>query len=443
MNTQRPEWNDANNALVGNGVSMVTLYYLRRFFNFFEDLLSNTSITEIDISNELYDFFNKVLETFENNKDLLENSINDRNKKQILDALGLAGSHFRMHIYNHAFSGRKSSLSVTRLKEFISISKLFLEHSIRFNKRSDNLYHAYNLVTIYDDALTISNLSEMLEGQVAALSSGYLSANEVLDVLNALKESKLFREDQYSYLLYPNKKLKGFLDRNTIPKDAVSASKLMQELVNDGHVQIIQKDVNGDCHFNGNFKNANDVSAELNKLVGTKYETFLKTDRQKVLQAFEDVNKRVSRLAANIPLIRDNLSPLSFVDVPQDIYISALLAIYEFNRIDLMRDVFVWAYKRSASLYSATQQSLGNPDPFRMQYYSKIQSLIHYIVKSQFNKQKAHHYIAEEKCKVPSSDQEKLVQVIETELLDLHEGNIARYKLSLNDYKKWQTQWTS
>ena len=209
MNTQRPEWNDANNALVGNGVSMVTLYYLRRFFNFFEELL-DTTVNEVEISNELYDFFNRVLETFVNHKNLLSSSINATAKKNILDELGKAGSDFRTHIYNHAFSGRKTLLSLEKLKDFINISKSYLEHSIRANKRSDNLYHAYNLVTINDKSLTISYLSEMLEGQVAVLSSGYLSASEELDVLNALKKSKLFRDDQYSYMLYPNKKLKGF-----------------------------------------------------------------------------------------------------------------------------------------------------------------------------------------------------------------------------------------
>ena len=86
------------------------------------------------------------------------------------------------------------------------------------------------------------------------------------------------------------------------------------------------------------------------------------------LQPFEDVNKRVSRLVANIPLIRLNLSPLSFMDVPQKTYIQGLLAIYELNQIDLLRDVFIWAYERSSALYSATCQTLGEPDPFRLRY---------------------------------------------------------------------------
>ena len=290
MNTQRPEWNDANNALVGNGVSMVTLYYLRRFFNFFEELLATTSVDEVEISNEISEFFDKVLQTLENNKTLLSTSINDVDKKLILDALGQAGSDYRTQIYEHAFSGRKTSLAISKLKDFVSLSKSFLEHSIEANKRSDNLYHAYNLMTVNsDNSVSISYLSEMLEGQVAVLSSGYLNATQTLDVLNALKQSKLFREDQYSYLLYPNKELKGFLDRNTIPKEAVLSSELLKELESDGNVKIIEKDVNGEYHFNGNFKNASDVSEALALLSETKYKHLLESETPKVLKAFEDV----------------------------------------------------------------------------------------------------------------------------------------------------------
>jgi len=222
MNTQRPEWNDANNALVGNGVSMVTLYYLNRFFNFFEELLETSSTAEVEVSNEVLSFFNSVLNTFDKHKGLLSSSINDTDKKVILDALGNAGSDFRAQIYSHAFSGRKSNLSFDRLKKFVRLSKSYLEHSINANRRSDNLYHAYNLMTVNsDNSISISYLSEMLEGQVAVLSSGYLDGKETLKVLDALKQSKLFRKDQYSYLLYPFKELKGFLDRNTISEDAV------------------------------------------------------------------------------------------------------------------------------------------------------------------------------------------------------------------------------
>lgn len=289
MNTQRPEWNDANNALVGNGVSMVTLYYLRRFFNFFQEVLKENSTQEVEISNEVLEFFNRVYDAFETNKGLLKGAINDKNKKKILDAVGMAGSDFRTQIYEQAFSGRKSLLSMDKLSKFVDVSKSFLEHAIKANKREDNLYHAYNLMTVNkDDSVSISYLYEMLEGQVAALSSGYLSSQEVLDVLNAMKTSKLFRPDQYSYLLYPNKELKGFLDRNNVPADSVLSSTLLMKLINDGNVRVIEKDINGEFHFNGSFKNAEDLSEALDVLP-EEYSSLLESDRQKILDIFEDV----------------------------------------------------------------------------------------------------------------------------------------------------------
>lgn len=289
MNTQRPEWNDANNALVGNGVSMVTLYYLRRFFKFFEDVLGNTSIKEVAVSNEILDFFKTVLNTFESHQNLLKGPINDVDRKTILDNLGEAGSLYRETVYQYSFSGDKTQLSIEALIKYVSISNEYLEHSIKANKREGGLYHAYNLMTAEDNGVSISYLSEMLEGQVAVLSSGYLSSKEVIGVLNAMKQSKLFREDQYSYLLYPNKELKGFLDKNVIPDSLIQSSDLLKKMVNDGDLQIVEKDVNGKYHFNGNFRNADDVSAALKNLIGTPYESLLTSDSQKVLNAFEAV----------------------------------------------------------------------------------------------------------------------------------------------------------
>ena len=104
--------------------------------------------------------------------------------------------------------------------------------------------------------IIISSLPEMLEGQVAILSSGYLSASESLKVLDSLKQSKLFRKDQSSYTLYPNKDLGRFIDKNNIGKENVLKSTLLQKLIEDGNSQIINKDLLGGYHFNGNFNNA-------------------------------------------------------------------------------------------------------------------------------------------------------------------------------------------
>lgn len=289
MNTQRPEWNDANNALVGNGVSMVTLYYLRRFMKFFQGALAASHTDNIKISSELSEFFHSVRQTLQECSPLLATSINDTDRKAILDQLGGAASDYRQGIYQNGFSGEKSSISLEGLKTFTQLSLDFIEHSIRANQRPDKLYHAYNLMTAGSDMISVAHLSEMLEGQVAVLSSGYLSADAAMEVLDALKNSALFREDQYSYILYPNKNLPGFLQKNTIPTSDAQASELIKKLVADGNTALVERDVEGALHFNGNFKNAKDVEQALNLLEAGAYKELAAKDRQRVLDIFEKV----------------------------------------------------------------------------------------------------------------------------------------------------------
>jgi len=160
------------------------------------------------------------------------------------------------------------------------------------------------------------------------------------------------------------------------------------------------------------------------------------------LQPFEDVNKRVSRLAANIPLIRENLCPLSFVDVPEDLYIHGLLGIYELNQIELFRDVFVWAYERSCRRYSQQKQELGDPDPFRLKYRDLIAQIVVEIVHGCMNQKQAIAAVRERaKEAVPSADQVRLITNVERTLMTLHAGNCARYRISLRELEAWEKGW--
>ncbi|WP_332454695.1 hypothetical protein [Chryseobacterium aquaticum] len=283
MNTQRPEWNDANNALVGNGVSMVTLYYLRRMMKFFQTIFENSALENVKVSTELVDFYKKIREGFQENLHLLEGTISNEDRKKILDVFGEAASEYRNHVYQKGFWGKKRTVSLEGLQRFTNLSLQFLEHSIKANERKDGLYHAYNLMTSNEKSVAVSYLSEMLEGQVAVLSSQFLSSNEALKVLDALKNSALFREDQYSYLLYPNKQLKGFLERNSIPENLVQQSALLQQLISEKNTQIIEKDVLGNYHFNGNFKNAGDLELAFDALKVENQEKAL------ILGIFEEV----------------------------------------------------------------------------------------------------------------------------------------------------------
>lgn len=289
LNTQRPEWNDANNALVGNGTSMVTLYYMRRFFQFFGDLLSTTSQDQNSVSKELQVFFHNLTQSLRAHESLLHDSIGHADRKAMVDALGQAGSQYRNQIYQNGFSAERVTIDTSELQEFVRVSKAFIDHSIAANKRQDGLYHAYNLIAFEnDDEISVAYLSEMLEGQVAVLSSGYLSSKEALEVLDQMRVSKLYRSDQNSYMLYPDKNLPRFFEKNHIPKQAVKSSKLLTQLLADNNTHIIQQDRSGAYHFNGNFTNANSLMLALGGLQD-KYASLVAKEQSHLMGLFEDI----------------------------------------------------------------------------------------------------------------------------------------------------------
>jgi Fic family protein len=160
------------------------------------------------------------------------------------------------------------------------------------------------------------------------------------------------------------------------------------------------------------------------------------------LQPFIDVNKRVSRLALNIPLIRHNLAPLSFIAVPDKTYTRGLLGVYELNRIDLIKDVFLWAYEKSSSRYVAVRQTLGEPDPFRLRYRNALRNVVAEAIRGRMNqKDAAAHIEAYAQSEVSEADRKRFIEAAETELLSLHEGNFARYGVRPSEFNGWQQVW--
>jgi len=155
------------------------------------------------------------------------------------------------------------------------------------------------------------------------------------------------------------------------------------------------------------------------------------------LQPFEDVNKRVSRLGANLPLIRMNLAPLTFIDVPDRIYIDAVLGVYETNRIELLRDLFVWAYERSAREYVAIHKSLVEPDPLRLRYREQFRELVADVVRNRLTavRQAVEQFAA---TRIEEQDRESFVEMTLDDIRRLHPGIIARYRLRLSEFEAWQ-----
>ena len=154
------------------------------------------------------------------------------------------------------------------------------------------------------------------------------------------------------------------------------------------------------------------------------------------LQPFEDVNKRVSRLAANIPLIRADLCPLSFVDVPERAYIAGTLGVYEMTRVDLLRDVFVWAYERSCQRYVVVRDSVAEPDRFRMRYREALTDVMRQIVLEKKRPTDEEIRVLAQR-NVESRDLSSFVKLVIQEFQRLNEFNIARYRLRLSEYWAW------
>lgn len=160
------------------------------------------------------------------------------------------------------------------------------------------------------------------------------------------------------------------------------------------------------------------------------------------LQPFDDVNKRVSRLATNIPLIKGNLSPLAFNDLPRDTYTEAMLGIYELNKIDLLKDVFIWAYERSAERYEAVRQSLDEPSPFRLKHRDGLRDIVGDTVRRGLNRKAAFAYLVSWVAEnIEPTEREQFREIAENELLGLHEGNFARYRITPAEFEAWRQVW--
>ena len=155
------------------------------------------------------------------------------------------------------------------------------------------------------------------------------------------------------------------------------------------------------------------------------------------LQPFVDVNKRVSRLGANIPLIRRNLCPLSFIDVPERAYVEGTLGVYELKQVDLLRDVFVWAYERSCQRYMAIRETIVDPDPMRLRYRDALIAVVAEIVRGlQAPSEAVVRVVAA--TLVPQEALERIIALALDDLRNLHEGNVSRYRLRLSEYRAWR-----
>ena len=254
MNTQRPEWNDANNALVGYGLSMVTLCYLRRFLVFLDALLTEAEEPSFTVSRELRAFFDDLETEYLAAPVMNAEAFDDPARKAFVDAIGRASEAYRERVYA-GFSGAKEALETRRIQSLLQAATRLLDDSIAGNRREDGLFHAYNLLRPGPGGFAVDRLPLMLEGQVAVLASGTLDAGASLELLDALRASELYRPDQDSFLLYPAVRLPGFLDKNRIDAEAVRAEPWILGELENGNTDFFEQDADGQVRFNGRFRN--------------------------------------------------------------------------------------------------------------------------------------------------------------------------------------------
>ncbi len=263
LNTQRPEWNDANNALVGNGLSMVTLYYIRRYLVFLQALLADEQ-APVNLSSAVATWLDQTAAAIDEAAAAMESGpLDDALRLQITARLGTVGTEYREKLYRDGSLTGNTAVPVEDVEALLSQALRVTNHSIARNRRDDDMYHAYNLLHRSDGKLGVDHLYLMLEGQVAALSSGAVSAEDAVALLKSMYASPLYREDQHTFMLYPDREPEGFLCRNRVPEQEAMAIPLLKTMLDNGDRRLVERDAEGHCRFNADLRNAGDLAQRL------------------------------------------------------------------------------------------------------------------------------------------------------------------------------------
>jgi hypothetical protein len=288
MNTQRPEWNDANNALAGWGISMVTLAYLRGFIDFVTDMLSGSSeakgsvgmtgdaggietastrskIETVTVSAGVVRFLREVAFSFTSIA-RANGPLSPKERMNVMTALGTAGTNHRRSVYDGSVYNTNETVRIAEIQTAFATIAAELDATIATNWREDGLYHSYNVLHVDDDGATIGRLPVMLEGQVAVLGASLLNPQATDRLLSALRDSPLYRPDARSYTLYPDKTLPTFLEKNVVSEDDLASSPWLQREAARADGRVVKRDKKGIVRFNAAFRNARDVEDALQEL---------------------------------------------------------------------------------------------------------------------------------------------------------------------------------
>jgi hypothetical protein len=289
LNTQRPEWNDANNALAGFGLSMVTVMYLRRFLNFWIATVRSSGLKDIELGEALARLV-KDQQTLLSDRGAVAAALADPVRRKVhMDAMGLSAEVYRKAVYAGA-SAKYVRLPLSLLICWMEEALELVDATIRYSLRPDGLCDSYSFLSFegVPRGAEIHRLQPMLEGQVAALSSGFFGSWESLDLLKALRESPMYAADRKSWLLYPERELPLFRERNSCPPDILEESALARALVAEGNRDLLYRDASGTLRFGAGLENAAELAMALAALdEGGRYPESNEKERQAILAAYE------------------------------------------------------------------------------------------------------------------------------------------------------------
>ncbi len=286
LNTQRPEWNDANNALVGNGVSVVTVFYLRGYLAFVDSILANSPIDEVPVGRLVLEWLRGAETAFMAYSDLpTGGEVTPAHRRDLLDRLGTAFSEYRARVYGRT-PGSSVAVKLSELRRFLNIVRPHLDHVVATAFRSDGLVDTYRLLRLESGVADIEPLYLMLEGQVAALNSHEMDPGTAIELVDNLYDSDIYRPDQNSFMLYPDNPPYSFIQKNRIP--ATHIGHALESLIQTD-TNIVYRDDEGAVRFASNLRCAQDLIEAVDGLpVSSQLDA---GSRFEVLEAYETVFK--------------------------------------------------------------------------------------------------------------------------------------------------------
>ncbi len=290
LNTQRPEWNDAQNGLPGWSCSTVTLQHLHRYLQVIREIFERCNNEAIAISEEIAGWINSLARALKE-PDTDTALTDDVKRKVVMDALGNAGSAYREQLYAYGLSGHTIEMRLHDLAHFLEQARESIAPTLHASQRKDGLYYSYNwLRPRGDEAMGIEPNVAMLEGQVAALESGLLTAGSAATLLSNMPGKGL--NSPIGYLLYPDRRTQSFVEKHCIKANDVARCSLARRLLAKKDDRLMSRADTGEYYFNAALVNEKHLLAQLDELANDGYAKAVERDRERILEIYRGLYRQ-------------------------------------------------------------------------------------------------------------------------------------------------------